>query len=501
MSDKYIIALDQGTTSCRAVLVDDSGQIKDMTQSEFTQIFPQAGWVEHDPEEIIRVQMQVLEQLIEKSGLQPEQINGIGITNQRETTVVWNKRTGKPVYNAIVWQDKRTTEYCKELKAEGFEAKVKSKTGLPIDPYFSGTKVKWILDKVGRDENLIFGTIDTWLIWNLTNGASHKTDYTNASRTLLFNIVEKQWDKEILEKLDIPSHVLPQVQASASHFGNWSYKGHGIPINGVAGDQQAALFGQACFEPGAAKNTYGTGCFMLMNLGNKMIHSTNGLLTTLACDEKGKPCYALEGSIFMAGATIQWLRDGIQMIEDSKESEALALSVKDDHEVIMVPAFAGLGAPYWDMEARGAIYGMTRATTSAHIAKAALDAIAYRTKDVIDAMERDSAVDLKVLKVDGGAANNNYLMQFQADMLEVEVERPVNIESTAMGAAFLAGLTSGLWNHAIIAQNRQIDKTYQPAFSAEKVKKLYAPWQSAVKRTLSDALADQKESEGGTEAS
>jgi len=491
MSEKYIIALDQGTTSCRAVLVDDSGQIKDMTQSEFTQIFPQAGWVEHDPEEIIQVQMQVLEELIEKSGLAPEQISGIGITNQRETTVVWNKKTGKPVHNAIVWQDKRTTDYCKQLKSEGYESTVKIKTGLPIDPYFSGTKVKWILDKVSRDENLLFGTIDTWLIWNLTSGAAHKTDYTNASRTLLYNIVEKRWDEEILEKFDIPTYVLPEVQASASHFGNWTYKGHDIPINGVAGDQQAALFGQACFEPGSAKNTYGTGCFMLMNLGDKMIHSFNGLLTTLACDEKGQPCYALEGSIFMAGATIQWLRDGVKLIEDSKESEALAQSVKDDHEVIMVPAFAGLGAPYWDMDARGALYGMTRGTTSAHLAKAALDAIAYRTKDVIEAMEKDGNVSLSTLKVDGGAANNSYLMQFQSDVLQAEVERPVNIESTAMGAAFLAGLTAGLWNHEIIARNREIAVTYKPTLAQEKVSQLYDGWQTAVKRTLSDFSSDK----------
>jgi glycerol kinase len=487
MSKKYIIALDQGTTSCRALLVDLSGKIQAKTQQEFTQIFPQPGWVEHNPEEIIQVQTQVLEDLITEAGLRPEQITSIGITNQRETTVVWNKTTGKPVYNAIVWQDKRTSAYCKELKESGLESYVKSKTGLPIDAYFSGTKLKWILDKVGRSDELLFGTIDSWLIWNLTEGQSHVTDYTNASRTMLFDIGSLDWDETLLSKLSIPSSVLPRVQASASHFGNWKYKGHQIPINGVAGDQQAALFGQACFDAGSAKNTYGTGCFMLMNIGSEMIHSESGLLTTLACDKTGQPCYALEGSIFMAGATVQWLRDGLSLIKDSSETEQMATSVADQHEVIMVPAFAGLGAPYWDMDARGAIYGMTRGTTSAHLAKAALDAIAYRTRDVIDAMLKDSQVQLSTLKVDGGAVKNNYLMQFQSDLLQVHVERPSNIESTAMGAAFLAGMTSGVWTHTLIRDIRTLDKTYKPTMESVEADRLYEMWKIAVERTLTSS--------------
>lgn len=485
MSEKYIIALDQGTTSCRALLVDQSGKIQAKSQQEFTQFFPKAGWVEHDPQEIVQVQMKVLQELITEADLSPEQLISIGITNQRETTVVWNKKSGKPVYNAIVWQDKRTSEYCKTLKESGFETYVKSKTGLPIDPYFSGTKLKWILDEVGRSDDLLFGTIDSWLIWNLTGGQSHVTDYTNASRTLLFDIKTLKWDATILEKFSIPSSVLPQVQASASHFGNWLYQGHEIPIHGVAGDQQAALFGQACFDAGDAKNTYGTGCFMLMNIGGDMIHSERGLLTTLACDEKGQPCYALEGSIFMAGATVQWLRDGLHMIKDSTESEQLAVSVAEEHEVIMVPAFAGLGAPYWDMDARGAIYGMTRGTTAAHLAKAALDAIAYRTRDVLDAMIKDGKVQLSTLKVDGGAVKNNYLMQFQSNLLQAAVERPDNIESTAMGAAFLAGITSGIWTHEVISENRVIDKTYTPVMEEADADHLYDQWKKAVNRTLS----------------
>ena len=485
MTDKYIIALDQGTTSCRALLVNAEGRITGMQQQEFTQIFPQAGWVEHDAMEILTVQMDVLSKLLSEADLKAEQIAGIGITNQRETTVVWDKNTGQPVYNAIVWQDKRTSEYCAELKAEGVEALVKQQTGLPIDPYFSGTKLKWILDKVGRSEALLFGTIDTWLIWNMTEGRSHVTDHTNASRTLLYDIQQKKWSQDILQKLNIPASVLPEVQNSASHFGEWTYEGKRIPILGVAGDQQAALFGQACFTPGSAKNTYGTGCFMLMNIGQDLTHSANGLLTTLACDKEGKPCYALEGSIFMAGATIQWLRDGLQIIKDSSETQGMAESIREDYDVIMVPAFAGLGAPFWDMNSRGAIYGMTRGTTSAHLAKAALEAMAYRSRDVLDAMEKDSGVHLQVLKVDGGACKNDYLMQFQSDMLQVDVERPMDVESTALGAAYLAGLTAGLWDHQMISAQRKVDKRYTPAMVKEKVEKLYADWQDAIRRTLS----------------
>ena len=485
MTDKYIIALDQGTTSCRALLVNAEGRITGMQQQEFTQIFPQAGWVEHDAMEILTVQMDVLSKLLSEADLKAEQIAGIGITNQRETTVVWDKNTGQPVYNAIVWQDKRTSEYCAELKAEGVEALVKQQTGLPIDPYFSGTKLKWILDKVGRSEALLFGTIDTWLIWNMTEGRSHVTDHTNASRTLLYDIQQKKWSQDILQKLNIPASVLPEVQNSASHFGEWTYEGKHIPILGVAGDQQAALFGQACFTPGSAKNTYGTGCFMLMNIGQDLTHSANGLLTTLACDKEGKPCYALEGSIFMAGATIQWLRDGLQIIKDSSETQGMAESIREDYDVIMVPAFAGLGAPFWDMNSRGAIFGMTRGTTSAHLAKAALEAMAYRSRDVLDAMEKDSGVHLQVLKVDGGACKNDYLMQFQSDMLQVDVERPMDVESTALGAAYLAGLTAGLWDHQMISAQRKVDKRYTPAMVKEKVEELYADWQDAIRRTLS----------------
>ena len=487
---QYIIALDQGTTSCRAILIDEDGQLLSKEQKEFRQIFPQPGWVEHDPMEILAVQMEVLEKLIEKSKIDLKDLKGIGITNQRETTVVWDKETGQPVYNAIVWQDKRTADYCKSLTIRGFDTYVKSKTGLPIDAYFSGTKVRWILEHLGLQDSdqtdLLFGTIDTWLIWNLTQGQSHVTDYTNASRTMLFDISKLQWDDKILDEFSIPRSMLPTVQDSASHFGEWTYKGHKIPIAGVAGDQQAALFGQACFESGSAKNTYGTGCFMLMNIGKDMILSDNKLLTTIACDRKGKPVYALEGSIFMAGATVQWLRDGLQLISDSKETEQLSESVKDQHEVIMVPAFAGLGAPYWDMDCRGAIYGLTRGTTSAHIAKAAVDAMAYRTKDVLAAMIKDSGVELKNLKVDGGASKNNYLMQFQADLLQVEVDRPVNIESTAMGAAFLAGMTLGLWDDKLIQAKRIVDKTYKPQAEQSEVDKLYKAWQVAVQRTLTE---------------
>lgn len=492
MDTQYIIALDQGTTSCRAILIDGNGQLLAKEQKEFEQIFPKPGWVEHNPLEILKVQIEVLEKLIEKSGIDLKNLAGLGITNQRETTVVWDKTTGQPIYNAIVWQDKRTADYCKSLSSKGFDSYVKKKTGLPMDPYFSGTKVRWILEHAGltkeKQADLLFGTIDTWLIWNLTKGQSHLTDYTNASRTMLFDINELAWDENILEELSIPRSMLPAAQASASHFGDWTYKGYKIPIAGVAGDQQAALFGQACFESGSAKNTYGTGCFMLMNIGKEMILSDNQLLTTIACDRNGQPVYALEGSIFMAGATVQWLRDGLKLISDSKETEALAKSVKEEHEVIMVPAFAGLGAPYWDADCRGAIYGLTRGTTSAHIAKAAVDAMAYRTKDVLTAMIQDSGVQLKTLKVDGGASNNNYLMQFQSDLLRVDVDRPVNIESTAMGAAFLAGLTLDLWDDKLIQENRIVDKTFRPIKEKIETEKLYEAWLTAVKRTLSQPV-------------
>lgn len=482
---KYIISIDQGTSSCRAVLVDASGQIVAIEQQEFTQIFPQSDWVEHDPMEIWEVQMAVFERLVENNVSDFSQVKGIGITNQRETTVVWNKKTGKPIYNAIVWQDKRTTDYCKSLKAEGFESYTKNHTGLPIDPYFSGTKLRWILKQTDQNpDDLLFGTIDTWLIWKMTEGRSHVTDPTNASRTLLYNIKSHAWDDTILAKLEIPKNVLPKVQSSASLFGNFVHSGHTIPIAGVAGDQQAALFGQACFDKGMAKNTYGTGCFMLMNVGEKFVASENGLLTTLCCDKNGGIAYALEGSIFVAGAAVQWLRDGLKIISDSADTEQLAESIKDEHDVIVVPAFAGLGAPYWNMDSRGAIFGLTRATGIEHFAKATLDALAYRTRDVLDAMTKDSSTELDILKVDGGACKNNYLMQFQSDILHANVERPVNIESTALGAAYLAGITLGMWDSKTIQDNRVKERTFTPEMKKEKREQLYAQWNKAISRTL-----------------
>ncbi len=482
---EYIIALDQGTSSCRAVLVSAQGHILAIKQEEFTQHFPKSDWVEHDPNEIWEVQSRVLDLLVDEHVDDLSSIKGIGITNQRETTVVWNKQTGEPVYNAIVWQDKRTSDYCKSLKDEGFEEYIYAQTGLPIDPYFSGTKLRWILNQAdSAPSELLFGTIDTWLIWKMTKGDSHVTDYTNASRTLLYNIRSLSWDNRILAKLGIPDTVLPTVQASSSHFGDFQYKGHTIPIVGVAGDQQAALFGQACFEPGMAKNTYGTGCFMLMNVGDNYIPSENGLLTTLCCNAEGGVGYALEGSIFVAGAAIQWLRDGLKIIDDSAESEALATSIKGEHDVVVVPAFAGLGAPHWNMDSRGAIFGLTRATGKAHLAKATLDSLAYRTKDVLDAMSKDSNIELDILKVDGGACKNNYLMQFQSDTLQTKVERPDNIESTALGAAFLAGITLGMWDANKIVSNRKVEKLFSPEMDEDVRDKLYLQWQKAIKRTL-----------------
>ena len=485
--EKYIVSIDQGTSSCRAILVNMQGQIVDIAQQEFAQHFPSADWVEHDPTEILETQMKMFDQVVSKNVSDTSQVIGIGITNQRETTVVWKKTTGKPVYNAIVWQDKRTSNFCKSLKEGDFGAYVYENTGLPIDPYFSGTKVKWILENIDESidkSELLFGTIDTWLIWNMTQGKSHVTDHTNASRTLLYNIKSKDWDQKILDEFSIPKSVLPSIQNSASHFGSYSYKGVDIPITGVAGDQQAALFGQACFDHGSAKNTYGTGCFMLMNVGDQYISSKNGLLTTMCCDEKGEPTYALEGSIFVAGAAIQWLRDGLKIIEDSAETEQMAESVKDNHSIMFVPSLAGLGAPYWNMDSRGMILGLTRSTTQADIAKATLDAIAYRTKDVLEAMEQDSNIQLNSLRVDGGACKNNYLMQFQADVLDTEVQVPEIIESTAMGAAYLAGIQLGIWDADIIKANRKVQKTYIPSKDSEEIANLYAKWKNAVERSL-----------------
>ncbi|MCZ6900387.1 MAG: glycerol kinase GlpK [Bacteroidetes bacterium] len=490
MSPKYIIALDQGTTSSRAVLFSEDGSIKGITQQEFTQIFPQSGWVEHNPEEIWASQQQVMLDLIQQNNIQPNQIAALGVTNQRETTIVWDKNTGVPVYNAIVWQDKRTADICEQLTADGWENYIRENTGLVIDSYFSGTKVKWILDNVEgarkRAENgdLLFGTVDTWLIWKLTEGRSHITDYTNASRTLFYNIKDLQWDQKLLEVLGIPANMLPQVKPSSYHFGDFNLEGNNIPIGGVLGDQQAALFGQACFTPGSAKNTYGTGCFMLLNTGEEIHPSKNGLLTTIAWGIDGKVYYALEGSIFIAGAAIQWLRDGLNIIKKASQSEELARSVNDDSQVYVVPAFAGLGAPYWDMYARGAIFGLTRDTGKEHITKATLESLAYQTKDVLHAMEQDSGLDLKTLKVDGGAAANDYLMQFQADILGAEVERPQVIESTAQGSAYMAGIYIGLWKKEDIIKNRIIDKIFKPQLDQVDRQHLYSGWQKAVKRTM-----------------
>lgn len=490
MAEKFIIALDQGTTSSRAVLFNEMGEIKGIAQEEFTQIFPQAGWVEHDPQEIVTTQLGVLKNLIQEQKIALSSIVSIGITNQRETTVVWNRKTGKPIYNAIVWQDKRTASICEALKKQGLTEYVPENTGLVIDSYFSGTKVKWILDTVegARQQaergELAFGTIDSWLIWNMTEGKVHTTDVTNASRTMLFNIKTLQWDEKMLSALGIPASMLPTVHPSSHHFGDYVLENTSIPINGVAGDQQAALFGQACFEPGMAKNTYGTGCFMLMNTGEKMQFSKNGLITTIAWSLNGKVEYALEGSVFIAGAAVQWLRDSLHLIDQSKDSEYFASKALGSNDVYVVPAFAGLGAPYWDMYARGAIFGLTRDTGKDHLIKATLESLAYQTKDILNAMQEDAGLQLASLKVDGGACANNILMQFQADILGTEVERPEVIESTALGAAYLAGIQSGLWKKEEITRNRKIEKRFIPAMDIEKRNNLYKGWQKAVTRTM-----------------
>lgn len=491
MAKKYIIALDQGTTSSRALLVNTKGEIVGVEQKEFTQIFPKPGWVEHDPMEIWSSQTDVFDKLLRKNDVSAEEIIAVGITNQRETTIVWDQETGEPVFNAIVWQDRRTAPICEEMKTAGLTDYVRQNTGLVIDSYFSGTKVKWILDNVaGAREKanagkLIFGTVDSWLIWNLTDGKSHVTDYTNASRSLIYNIKNLEWDERLLNHLDIPKSMLPKVQASSSYFGDFELDGVTIPILGVAGDQQAALFGQACFESGMAKNTYGTGCFMLLNTGDDMTISENGLLTTLICNVEpdAKPEYALEGSIFIAGAAIQWLRDGLRVIDHAADSEYFAQKVAGEDDVVVVPAFAGLGAPYWDMYARGAIFGLTRDSNQNHIIKATLQSLAYQTRDVLDAMQQDSGKALAALKVDGGACANNFLMQFQSDILNVPVERPKVIETTAMGVAYLAGLKAGIWSKEQILEFRQIDKIFAPKMETEKRKSLYGNWQKAVERS------------------
>jgi glycerol kinase len=436
------------------------------------------------------MQLGTLAAVVRRNEILRSDIAAIGITNQRETTVVWDKNTGKAIHNAIVWQDRRTAPICEELKSQGLEEHVRRSTGLVIDSYFSGTKIKWLLDNVkgAREKaeagDLLFGTIDTWLIWHMTNGSVHATDYSNASRTMLYNIRDPKWDERLLDALDIPRSMLPEVRASAGRFGDFYMDGVRIPIAGVAGDQQAALFGQACFEPGMAKNTYGTGCFMLMNTGDQIRYSENGLLTTIAWGLDGKVEYALEGSVFVAGAAVQWLRDGLQLLESASESERFASEVEDDNPVYVVPAFAGLGAPYWDMYARGAIFGLTRDTGKNHIIKATLESIAYQTKDILNAMQDDSGIELKTLKVDGGASANDLLMQFQADILNARVERPEVIESTALGAAYLAGITIGLWKKEFILENRRINRTFEPSFEEGRRTRLYNGWKKAVKRTM-----------------
>lgn len=490
MARKYIVAFDQGTTSSRAVLFDEKGSIVGVDQHEFTQIFPKAGWVEHDPMEIWKSQMDVFANVLKNNKVKPTEVVAIGITNQRETAVVWDKNTGEPVYNAIVWQDKRTSGLCDELKNEGMIDHVRKTTGLVIDSYFSATKINWILENVegakeeADDGNLLFGTIDTWLIWNMTKHDVHVTDYTNASRTMIFDISKLEWDETMLRRLGIPHSMLPEVHPSSYHYGDLEYKGTKIPIMGIAGDQQAALFGQACFEPGTAKNTYGTGCFMLMNTGTELQYSKNGLLTTMAATADGTVHYALEGSIFIAGAAIQWLRDSMKMLDSAEDSEYFASKASGSDEVYVVPAFAGLGAPYWDMYSRGAIFGLTRDAGKNHIIKATLESLAYQTKDVLLAMQEDSGIELTTLKVDGGACANNLLMQFQSDILGASVERPEVIESTAMGAAYLAGIKAGIWEKENIMKNRAINRTFTPEIDVSKRNELYAGWKKAVERTL-----------------
>ncbi len=487
---QFILSLDQGTTSSRAIVFDKNGSIISVAQKEFTQIFPRPGWVEHDPTEIWSTQFGVAAEAITKAGLTAESIAAIGITNQRETTVVWERSTGKPIYNAIVWQDRRTADFCDSLKANGHEKLIQQKTGLVIDAYFSASKIKWILDNVAgarakaNKGELCFGTIDTWLLWNLTKGQVHATDVSNASRTMLLNIHTGQWDAELQNIFDIPGNMLPTVRSSSEVYGHTQniMSAHHIPIAGIAGDQQAALFGQMCTQPGMVKNTYGTGCFMLMNTGDKLVFSTNNLLTTVAWKVNGITNYALEGSVFIAGAVVQWLRDGLGIIKSSSEVEALAKQVTDSEGVYVVPAFAGLGAPHWNQHARGVITGLTRGSSAAHIARAALDSIAYQTMDVLKAMEADSGIAIKELRVDGGATANNLLMQFQSDILNTIVVRPVVTETTALGAAYLAGLAVGYWEtmEAIQFQWRA-DKKFSPDMNEEKRIKLTKDWQRSVK--------------------
>lgn len=490
----YILSLDQGTTSSRSILFDKDGNEVESSQKEFSQIFPQAGWVEHDPMEIWDSQMYTVREVMKKAKIDATQISAIGITNQRETTIIWDKKTGQPVCNAIVWQDRRTSGICDDIKKKKDLAKyICDSTGLVIDAYFSGTKIKWMLDNVeglrkkAENGEVYFGTVDSWLVYNLSGGSLHITDYSNASRTLLFNIKTKKWDDKILAALKIPRLILPEVVDSSKFYGLTDrsvFAERQVPIAGIAGDQQAALFGQACFTSGMAKNTYGTGCFLLMNTGDKMVKSKHGLLTTIAWSINGKIEYALEGSVFIAGAAIQWLRDGLKILDSAPDSEYHANSVQDAEGVIVVPAFAGLGTPYWDMYARGAIFGLTRGTTKSHIIRATLESLAFQTRDVLNAMEADSKIKLKSLKVDGGACKNNFLMQFQADILGVPVDRPKITETTALGAAYLAGLAVGFYKKNEIQKNWQVDVKFKNTMTEAERKKLYDSWKKAVAKTM-----------------
>lgn len=493
MEKRYVLAIDQGTTSSRAILFNKKSEIVAVAQQEFQQFFPQPGWVEHDANEIWTSTLRCITEVFRKADISPKEVAAIGITNQRETTVVWDKITGKPIHRAIVWQSRQSEEICENLRKQGYEDTFRDKTGLLIDPYFSGTKVKWILDHVeGAREKaekgeLLFGTIDTWLVYKLSGNKVHVTDYSNASRTLMYNIYDLTWDEKLLKILTVPKSMLPEVRSSSEIYGytvDHHFFGYEVPMAGIAGDQQAALFGQACFEAGMAKNTYGTGCFMLMNTGETAVKSENGLLTTIAWGIDKKVEYALEGSVFIAGSAIQWLRDGLKIIETAPESEMFATKVKSTDGVYMVPAFVGLGTPYWDSEARGAIFGLTRGTTKEHLIRATLESLAYQTKDVLDVMIQDANIKLKSLRVDGGAVSNNFLMQFQSDLLDVAVERSVIQETTALGAAYLAGLAVGFWeDQAEIKKLWQKDATFLPKMSEAERERLYEGWQRAVEAT------------------
>ncbi|MEB7823876.1 glycerol kinase GlpK [Staphylococcus chromogenes] len=490
---KYILSIDQGTTSSRAILFNKEGEIVGVAQREFKQHFPKAGWVEHDANEIWTSVLSVIASVLNENNVKASEIAGIGITNQRETTVVWDKETGRPIYNAIVWQSRQTQAICEQLKKDGHEATFLKKTGLLLDPYFSGTKVKWILDQVeGAREKaekgeILFGTIDSWLVWKLSGGRTHITDYSNASRTLMYNIHDLKWDDELLEILDVPKAMLPEVKPSSEVYCetiDYHFFGQNVPIAGVAGDQQAALFGQACFEKGDIKNTYGTGGFMLMNTGEEAVASENGLLTTIAYGLDGKVNYALEGSIFVSGSAIQWLRDGLRMINSAPQSEDYAKRVDSTEGVYVVPAFVGLGTPYWDSEARGAIFGLTRGTEKEHFIRATLESLCYQTRDVIEAMAQDSGIEVNGLRVDGGAVKNNFLMQFQADLVNVPVERPEISETTALGAAYLAGIATGFWkNKDEVSNNWKLEKSFEPKMDEKEANKLYKGWQKAVEAT------------------